>query len=153
MYCRHCSLALSHRFIATSYTVLAMVIDALAPCIARPSATRVLIQDIHPAQSIPLLPWYWPGWLSQNISVSAPDYGNMNLLGILAGRKYFSISFKIPYKKCFCSLAWTKVLLAPGHQGAVSTRKTVLPGMAIPMLKIRRPNGRLIFNMEIAIRR
>ena len=40
-----------------------------------------------------------------------------------------------------------------GNQGAVSIRKTVLPGMAIPMLKIRRPNGRLIFNMEIAIRR
>ena len=39
------------------------------------------------------------------------------------------------------------------HQGAVSIRKTVLPGMAIPMLKIRRPNGRLIFNMENAIRR
>ena len=38
-------------------------------------------------------------------------------------------------------------------QGAVSIRKTVLPGVAIPMLKIRRPNGRLIFNMEIAIRR
>ena len=38
-------------------------------------------------------------------------------------------------------------------QGAVSIRKTVLPGMAIPMLKIRRPNGRLIFNMEITIRR
>ena len=38
-------------------------------------------------------------------------------------------------------------------QGAVSIRKTVLPGMAIPMLKIRRPNGRLILNMEIAIRR
>ena len=37
--------------------------------------------------------------------------------------------------------------------GAVSIRETVLPGMAIPMLKIRRPNGRLIFNMEIAIRR
>ena len=37
--------------------------------------------------------------------------------------------------------------------GTVSIRKTVLPGMAIPMLKIRRPNGRLIFNMEIAIRR
>ena len=35
--------------------------------------------------------------------------------------------------------------------GAVSIRKTVLPGMAIPMLKIRRPDGRLIFNMEIAI--
>ena len=39
------------------------------------------------------------------------------------------------------------------NQGGVSIRKTVLPGMAIPMLKIRRPNGRLIFNMEIAIRR
>ena len=39
------------------------------------------------------------------------------------------------------------------HLGAVSIRQTVLPGMAIPMLKIRRPNGRLIFNMEIAIRR
>ena len=39
------------------------------------------------------------------------------------------------------------------NQGAVSIRKTVLPHMAIPMLKIRRPNGRLIFNMEIAIRR
>ena len=39
------------------------------------------------------------------------------------------------------------------ERGAVSIRKTVLPGMAIPMLKIRRPNGRLIFNMEIAIRR
>ena len=37
--------------------------------------------------------------------------------------------------------------------GAVSIRKTVLPGVAIPMLKIRRPNGRLIFNMEITIRR
>ena len=37
--------------------------------------------------------------------------------------------------------------------GAVSIRKTVLLGMAIPVLKIRRPNGRLIFNMEIAIRR
>ena len=43
----------------------------------------------------------------------------------------------------------------PCHKylGAISIRKTVLPGMAIPMLKIRRPNGRLIFNMEIAILR
>ena len=39
------------------------------------------------------------------------------------------------------------------HQGAVSIRKTVLQGMVIPMLKIRRPNGRLIFNMENAIHR
>ena len=47
-------------------------------------------------------------------------------------------------------LAWIVIFRA---QGAVSIRKTVLPGMAIPMLKIRRPNSRLIFNMEIAIRR
>ena len=45
------------------------------------------------------------------------------------------------------------VIPCPGYLEAVSIRKTVLPGMAIPMLKIRRPNGRLIFNMEIAIRR
>ena len=43
--------------------------------------------------------------------------------------------------------------LKQSDQGAVSIRKTVLPGMAIPMLKIRRPNGRRIFNMEITIRR
>ena len=46
-----------------------------------------------------------------------------------------------------------KISSSLNSQGAVSIRKTVLPGMAIPMLKIRRPNGRLIFNMEIAIRR
>ena len=45
------------------------------------------------------------------------------------------------------------IYLEQRQQGAVSIRKTVLQGMAIPMLKIRRPNGRLIFNMEIAIRR
>ena len=45
-----------------------------------------------------------------------------------------------------------KIGLVTPPQGAFSIRKTVLPGMAIPMLKIRRPNGRLIFNMEIAIR-
>ena len=47
----------------------------------------------------------------------------------------------------------TKPIINAQDLGAVSIRKTVLPGMAIPMLKIGRPNGRLIFNMEIAIRR
>ena len=47
----------------------------------------------------------------------------------------------------------TRAMILTNFQGAVSIRKTVLPGVAIPMLKIRRPNGRLIFNMEIAIRR
>ena len=41
----------------------------------------------------------------------------------------------------------------PENQGAVSIRKTVLLGMVIPMLKIRRPTGRLIFNMGIPIHR
>ena len=50
-------------------------------------------------------------------------------------------------------LHWYDDSFSTREQGAVSIRKTVLPGMAIPMLKIRRPNGRLIFNMEIAIRR
>ena len=50
-------------------------------------------------------------------------------------------------------LALTHKIDTRGELGAVSIRKTVLPGMAIPMLKIRRPNGRLIFNMEITIRR
>ena len=53
----------------------------------------------------------------------------------------------ISYTGKMTSLYWIRVL------GAVSIRKTVLPGMAIPLLKIRRPNGRLIFNMEIAIPR
>ena len=48
---------------------------------------------------------------------------------------------------------WAQFERETGNLGAVSMRKTVLPGMVIPMLKIRRPNGRLIFNMEIAIRR
>ena len=63
---------------------------------------------------------------------------------------YLIFIMGIPYLKTpslYPSLYWD------GAQGAVSIRKTVLPGMAIPMLKIRRPNGRLIFNMEIAIRR
>ena len=52
-----------------------------------------------------------------------------------------------------CSITQLRKELQLRTLGAVSIRKTVLPGMAIPMLKIRRPNGRLIFNMEIAIRR
>ena len=54
-------------------------------------------------------------------------------------------------KPCAYFLGYT--VTQQKDQGAVSIRKTVLPGMAIPMLKIRRPNGRLIFNMEITIRR
>ena len=42
----------------------------------------------------------------------------------------------------------SSVMAYTNNLGVVSIRKTVLPGMAIPMLKIRRPYGRLIFNME-----
>ena len=55
--------------------------------------------------------------------------------------------------KVICKQIITNTTHDNDNRGAVSIRKTVLPGMAIPMLKIRRPNGRLIFNMEIAIRR
>ena len=51
------------------------------------------------------------------------------------------------------SAVWQTSIFCGKRLGAVSIRKTVLPGMAIPMLKIRRPNGRLIFNMEITILR
>ena len=60
---------------------------------------------------------------------------------------YLSYSKTIKFQLRWKNHLWN------GPLGAVSIRKTVLPGMAIPMLKIRRPNGRLIFNMEIAIRR
>ena len=52
---------------------------------------------------------------------------------------------------CFAVILIHGVFTRTISQGAVSIRETVLPGMAILMLKIRRPNGRLIFNMEIAI--
>ena len=49
------------------------------------------------------------------------------------------------------ALTLTLLLSLYNKLGAVSIRKTVLLGMAIPMLKIRRPTGRLIFNMGIPI--
>ena len=55
--------------------------------------------------------------------------------------------------QCVPNSSESRALIQVRIQGVVSIRKTVLPGMAIPMLKIRRPNGRLIFNMEITIRR
>ena len=74
--------------------------------------------------------------------------------------RLFDISPEILHPLEADCFVWFHALVYPDNvgrvchnQGAVSIRKTVLPGMAIPMLKIRRPNGRLIFNMEIAIRR
>ena len=67
--------------------------------------------------------------------------------------QYFQNNWRREISAAIIYLCCGHLFRIPGHQGAVSIRKTVLPGMAIPMLKIRRPNGRLIFNMEIAIRR
>ena len=63
----------------------------------------------------------------------------------------FLLKLELQHTKHTKYTSWNWII--DSLQGAVSIRKTVLPGMAIPMLKIRRPNGRLIFNMEIAIRR
>ena len=60
---------------------------------------------------------------------------------------------RLRYARLWRGSGYLKSMYPRWSQGAVSIRKMVLPGMAIPMLKIRRPNGRLIFNMEIAIRR
>ena len=62
----------------------------------------------------------------------------------LESGQYYTFPSEIPSKQ-FLGFRFSS------HLGAVSIRKTVLPGMAIPMLKIRRPNGRLIFNMGIPI--
>ena len=70
-----------------------------------------------------------------------PSIFKCNLLN-----EIYCISIQIALKRVPCDLSEKSL-------GVVSIRETVLPGMAIPMLKIRRPNGRLIFNMEIAIRR
>ena len=61
------------------------------------------------------------------------------------------ISFVHYHCLCGPKLKFIALIKNTRPLGAVSIRKTVLPGMAIPMLKIRRPNGRLIFNMGIPI--
>ena len=79
------------------------------------------------------------------------QYGWMYIWGYVSTMYWYACNVAISTfqycTNCRCHKTFDRAL------GAVSIRKTVLPGMAIPMLKIRRPNGRLIFNMEIAIRR
>ena len=100
-------------------------------------------------------------------SVAMHPYRITKIRSDMSDSRHFSLLFSAEYKILECEMRWViysihKQLEADGcvlntvatnALGAVSIRKTVLPGMAIPMLKIRRPNGRLIFNMEIAIRR
>ena len=75
------------------------------------------------------------------------EVGTRHSQHILLGQPYRPSAIEATQKTMVINMNLMK------EQGAVSIRKTVLPGMAIPMLKIRRPNGRLIFNMEITIRR
>ena len=72
---------------------------------------------------------------------------------IIKGVLWHSLKCKCTMINIITLLFFLTVHFFSCTQGAVSIRKTVLPGMAIPMLKIRRRNGRLIFNMEITIRR
>ena len=98
----------------------------------------------------------WP--LKQAPNLQAPVwYGGLKAHWnyLRYGRLLYSniSAFSTPIKKFYNPYYSHNVTRREANQGAVSVRKTVLPGMAIPMFKIRRPNGRLIFNMEIAIRR
>ena len=86
-----------------------------------------------------------------NMKMSSYQYRNFRYKDEAVSRlSYFIMEISISERQ---SLHWDG---GPGpirDLGAISIRKMFLPGMVIPMLKIRRPNGRLIFNMEIAIRR
>ena len=70
---------------------------------------------------------------------------------VIAFRNCLLMQFQDGLTLSVFKVKWNMTLIHFGSQGAVSIRKTVLLGMAIPMLKIRRPTGRLIFNMGIPI--
>ena len=90
--------------------------------------------------------WWLAAWGHQAITWTTVDKSSVRFCSIHLS----TISQELPQKSIFYM---NGKIDSSRLQGAVSIRKTVLPGMAIPMLKIRRPNGRLIFNMENAIRR
>ena len=93
-------------------------------------------------------------WVSkccpQNIDhfIRATHFGEIHIeMQIVSCGKMW---FKMLSAQC-CPFCSGLNMLMLDALGAVSIRKTVLLGMAIPMLKIRRPTGRLIFNMGIPI--
>ena len=81
-----------------------------------------------------------PAWISNRLSSKA------FVVDVIA----FPRLEKGPSHRSYRFAAFIEELTCCGL-GAVSIRKTVLLGMVIPMLKIRRPTGRLIFNMGIPI--
>ena len=116
---------------------------------------NILIEEIHVIATKHLLLWQQSKWKLITISISncliSRIFGNTNWQGGFCEFNVHCI-FTLRTKTGGGGIFHTS---SPNQNflEAVSIRKTVLPGMAIPMLKIRRPNGRLIFNMEIAIRR
>ena len=116
------------------------------PC-SQPDRHILYIQFIVMKTRIIMMPTLSSGYWKLRVvmiptlfSLVAPQVVIMTTCGATSGNKVGIVITRFQWK-------------TQGLLGAVSIRKTVLPGMAIPMLKIRRPNGRLIFNMEIAIRR
>ena len=78
--------------------------------------------------------YIWPNLFDNFITIQD---SNSHLVHLVLTQRYL---FR-------CVAMWLTVL-SSGSLGAVSIRKTVLPGMVIPMLKIRRSNGRLILTWK-----
>ena len=95
------------------------------------------------------VPFRWPdmnigiGYLQVCVKVTN-NFASVQVVGLFS---------KITNQLAICIFSYQSIIGRINDLGAVSIRKTVLPGVAIPMLKIRRPNGRLIFNIGIAIPR
>ena len=113
--------------------------------------TAIFLYETNPKQWIlsQHCGYWWPGALA--VATELHTYPCISRWPLGDFNKIFDI---FNYVKLILEMdSWCMYLLWNFPLGAISIRKTVLPGMAIPMLKIRRPNSRLIFNMEIAIRR
>ena len=115
---------------------------------------KMLSQSISVFCGQSLVIWYrtfgWQTYFSSTSSSFAVHHDNVlqKCIHITNLQTMKALTFQYLWRIISCVFSYRS-----DNQGAVSIRKTVLPGMAIPMLKIRRPNGRLIFNMEITIRR
>ena len=112
--------------------IISAVNFIIIPCVVQSRWTLII-------RAVPN--WWFTWW-----NVYSIIYFYHNLINVLSlsFHRYYRIN-QLKHLKCILRI--TKDL------GAVSIRKTVLLGMAIPILKIRRPIGRLIFNMGIPIPR
>ena len=147
MHWRYCNLALSHQFVnwiprpSAGYHKIQPItnIQICKPLKNHTRNYKILTNKVWSCTVMTLL-----SWTSYHLYIKIHFTPNKNLM-------IFKILSTIWLEKV--NLKRIHKSNQSRHLGAVSIRKTVLPGMAIPMLKIRPPNGRLIFNIEIAIRR